>query len=389
MIAFLFVTAYVAVATGGSWVWLKSKSMTKHAWTAFAILATCGSAVSIGAVQFIRGIGLDVQELSIVDTVAGQTQANATSYFGLKSATHTTLDLRVPTDATSPNDIAPASPPLLKPLPKIGTIWSSESTTYSAGMKYEAIASLGELRNVPFRATLKQFECRWNGPLNGRVTASLVRETGGMDLLESSWIQNDLDTDLEECYLFVPNLDRSGSLAVSRAMQIRAIQSLPKLEVGTRVSIGQWLQYLTQKQRTQSRRQDATYDQGDLSLAKLHSEWLKALRIRIDRYGDQERPNVRVNASELLAALMLLTTFDEIDQTAMRQRHDNELYRTACEHLDLSMKMRRDTALFIGFSRQPGPTRLCRRTTSGGEWRAIEPEQATVMYRVLIPVGEE
>src|SRR5690606_38578136 len=74
-----------------------------------------------------------------------------------------------------------------------------------AGQRYEAVAALGELREVPLRATLKQFEATWRGPMDGTLEASLRRErAAAINLHPESWIHNKLGTDLTDCYLLVP-----------------------------------------------------------------------------------------------------------------------------------------------------------------------------------------
>ena len=45
-------------------------------------------------------------------------------------------------------------------------------------------------------------------------------------------------------------------------------------------------------------------------------------------------------------------------------------------------------ALFVGFSEEPGPLRLCRRKPGAdvGAWKAIKPSSSLVMYRIAVPV---
>ncbi|MHC4674618.1 MAG: hypothetical protein ACYTBZ_19210, partial [Planctomycetota bacterium] len=85
LFAFIFVSFYILTATAGSWSLLKRKNLIQHNWSAFTVVALLASAISLIAVQVIRGYGRQVQELTIVDATAGKYQASATSYLGLKT----------------------------------------------------------------------------------------------------------------------------------------------------------------------------------------------------------------------------------------------------------------------------------------------------------------
>jgi hypothetical protein len=86
--------------------------------------------------------------------------------------------------------------------------------------------------------------------------------------------------------------------------------------------------------------------------------------------------------------MLLMTTFDEIDPRALAR--SNDLDRTAGHVLDRSRAMTRNHALFIGFSTEPGPARLCYRKAGNdsGQWRDIEPDKSLVMYRISVPIAD-
>ena len=86
------------------------------------------------------------------------------------------------------------------------------STGDSFAVKRDYTIRYGEIQmaSVPVRATVKQFESCWYGPLPSRqpgtlpnlgtIRASLTALTGGQ-LGSGSWIANNTDLDLRECYL--------------------------------------------------------------------------------------------------------------------------------------------------------------------------------------------
>jgi len=388
--AFAFVALYVAVATGGSWVWLIRRSMTQHAWISFSAVAILGSVASVGAVQLIRGIGVSVEEFTVVDARAGSSNSIASSYLGLKSAAHINVDLKIPVDWRDPeNDTTvPAS---LRPLSPIGEIMGMGSdNVFTAGQRYQAIPQAGELHDVPLRATLKQFEGLWQGSLDGRINASLSRRSGNTaELSENSWIQNNLHVDLEQCYLFIPVRNFQDGSTSRASIGIYALHDLEKLRSGDRIAIGQWLDVITDTERKRQRKPNYVHRQSTTTLSNLQDGWLKRLGIVHDPYGRQtSKRRLEMNTDQFTGAMMLMTTFDEIDPASIRS--NRELNRTAGHVLDRSLAMTRNQALFVGFSYEPGPARLCYRKSQAGvsrRWRDIEPDKSVIMYRISVPIA--
>ena len=97
---------------------------------------------------------------------------------------------------------------------------------------------------------------------------------------------------------------------------------------------------------------------------------------------------VKIDAEKSVSALLLLTAFSEIDQRDLSQR--GGIDRSQGQRLDRSRYLTRNTALLVGFSKDPGPARLCWRKagTERGGWKPIDPSQSNVMYRIAIPVNE-
>ena len=380
--AFLFVVVYVTVATGGSWAWLKRKKILHHAWLAFAIVALFASGISVLAFQWSRGISYGLQEISVVDGRTASNEVVCRSYFGLKTPTHVQLDLLVPQDARQLDAVndSPASLRPMSPSPQ-------DSSGYEAFERYSALATVGELHRVPIRATLKQLESQWRGELPGRFFASLKWLRGGTNQLsEESWVENQLGTDLFDCYLFVTRQD----VRVNRPYRDLFIRVYPLgiLPAGKRV--------VNFEERLQSMVQSgAAGGEGKVILATRFEEccvgWLRQLGIRMDqpRYQQAEVQRVTVGQQEFVNAMLLMTLFSEIDRDRF-QGTGCTVKSSEGEVLDRSLDLRGDNALFVGFSRERGPSRLCYRQAgaTGRSWKILDPGKADVVYRMTVPIGE-
>ena len=87
--------------------------------------------------------------------------------------------------------------------------------------------------------------------------------------------------------------------------------------------------------------------------------------------------------------LLLLTTWTEYDPTLDAvPLQAYELVAGHLRRLDLSENLTSNRALLVGFTREPGPARLCVRP--GGKKRRdfepIEPSEARTMFRISLPV---
>jgi hypothetical protein len=271
--AFAFVALYVATATGGSWIWLVRRNMSRHAWITFSAVAILGSGASVGAVQLIRGIGLEVHELAVVDADAGSPDSATTTYLGLKAAKHTEIDLKVPTDWRDLDDESiSAAPAALRPLTPVAQITGMDvGSVFTAGQRYQAIPQAGELHDVPLRATLKQFEGFRHGDMEGQISGGLRRRPGNTaELSDSSWIRNDLPFDLTDCYLFTPAWNFRDGRTNRASLGIYALK-LEKLKSGETITIGRWIDILTEARRKDSGNPDAIVRQTTTNLGDLQS----------------------------------------------------------------------------------------------------------------------
>jgi len=398
LFAFIFVSAYILLATLGNWSWLKRKGMIQHNWTTFAAATIVASGISLLAVQFIRGYGHRVQELAIVDARANSYEASATCYFGLKTASHTLLDLRVPSDWSQPEE-SPELAGNLRPFPPSSS-FRFDTNVYAAGKEYQSVASLGELRSVPLRATLKQFEAHWHGQMNHQLKAELRRKNSNTSYLRGdSWIHNDLHTDLNNCYLLVPDRNIRLTRAI-RSIQI-FVYAIGPLKAGEKITINKIVEAilkqkaaqgpLKERQKLLDEMLDNVNEWTPPRLNEYHKEWLKRIGIRQNyqyRYGAGDDDKVRVETRNYDSALLLLTTYDDID-TDLFTNSWHDIGRSHGQRLDRSPFVNNHTALLVGFSEDPSPCRLCWRKpgAKSNKWKPIHPDESHVMYRIEIPIA--
>jgi len=187
LVAFLFVGGYVVVATLASWWWLAARGRTHLSWTIFAGLAVVASVLSLGTVGLLRGVfSRGVQSVHVVDMVAGQSAARGPCLFGYGSPVRQHVDLQLP-----------GRDSFVYALPR----GPKNKDQFMTPARYTARPSLGELRGVLMRATLKQVEGYWEGELDGTIRADLVVDRRTGRLTPASWIANELPHKLEGGYL--------------------------------------------------------------------------------------------------------------------------------------------------------------------------------------------
>ncbi len=388
LFAFCFVVAYIALSTVGLWAWLRRIRRTQLAWPAFAVTVVLAGAASLGAVQWIRGFGQKVQEVTVVDARAGAPDAVATSFFGLRTPAHDRLDLCVPQDWTRPRDAVERRASLLPLRAPTDRMFEER---YATSMQYQAVARLGELQDVPFRATAKEFEAHWRGPHPGIVGGALAfaPDRPG-ELTDASWIVNRLPEDLRECLLLVRAPGR---------LDVR-VYPIGELAAGRRIAIEEVVLRHLREKDPHSRASKGTTPMPAVidsrswsppTLAAMHGTWTRAMGLHPGeaayRWGREEEEHIRVDTTTAQTALLMLTTRAEIDPAALGEGLAVDLGGGG-RRLDLSRELDGRQALFVGFSDRPGPARLCVRRSGGSKrWRALHPATAQVMYRVLLPVG--
>ena len=183
--ALAFVAAYILIATLGSWTWLRRRSLAHLSWTAFAIAAVVFSVISLGAVRVSRGFSR-LHSMAMLDLESGARAAQGPVYFGYRSAGRQLLDLSMP-----------GGDDFLRPL----TAATNKTVEYATPLRYEAQPGKAELDGAPIRATLKQFEGYWAGPLDGTIGTRLVASRRTGRITPESWIANDLNVKVVGGYL--------------------------------------------------------------------------------------------------------------------------------------------------------------------------------------------
>jgi hypothetical protein len=312
--------------------------------------------------------------------VAGQREATADCYFGLKTATHVRQDLKLPKDPLAPEESA-SLPGALRPLPCDLMNPMVLQKTYSSSLRYDALAGIGQLADVPFRATLKKFQGTWRGEIEGSVTASLRREAG-FTLTGDSWIQNQLGTSLDDGYLFIAGDAPSANLSL-RVF----VYPMGEIVDNQRVEIGEVVELLTKKTQTAREiEQGRTWRPGSLR-NDLVPSWFNNVGFRqIGNFGDPSGRKVKVDEKSVVSALLLLTFYSEIEPNTLASRG---VVRPMAANLDCSDRVSENNALFVGFSRDRGPARLFGRNSERREsddWDAYSVSNSLVMYRVWIPL---
>lgn len=399
--AMLFVMAYVGLSTFGSWGFLKARGWSKHNWTAFALCAAAAAVVSITAAQSIRGVGRKLHQLTIVDATAGERQARALAYFGLKTGTHSVLDVWL-----AENHARDPEPRLsecfLRPLAMRHVAGESRLSFADPGT-YNLGPATAELWRVPVRATLKQFEGRWRGDLLGRLDASIriVKRAFEKSAKDSnavvepcfdpgSTITNRLGVDLEGCLLFQPTSNRyplGATVIGSRATGPHKIivHALGDLRDGETVNLASRL-YLDENGIPR------TWEEWHHALLDWHNRWAGdfARSVPGATLRAKESAIKTVRQETYQEALLLATTLSEYDEYNSGVTGFDQLpvmfSRQRCRSLDLSGLLTDDMVLLVGFARDPGPVSLCTRAGPDGDYKRLTPKEAWTVYRIIIPI---
>ncbi len=380
LVAALASVAYVLLATFGVWGFLSKRGWRHHSWNAFALAAIAASVLSVVVVQSRRGFGATLRQLSVIDAEAGDTVGWGTAYFGLKTSIDRKMDLWLPADREAASEPHETSC-FLRPLP--GTMDASgERTSFADPEEYRLIPASAVIEDVRMRATLKRFEGRWMGPLAGRLTGEIF--VRGREMSEDSYVMNELGVDLVSCWLLHPVINADDQQGFrSNAVYAYELGNLPA--DGERVLLHP-LCY------TPKLKQTLPQFMASVTLAKRQTEWGTPFRSLVgDLSFGGDRPKGPPLGEEQ-RALMLLSTVGEYDpsQDANMSRHIFGLptwSRDRARALDLRDQLQKDCVYLIGFTDDPGPIGLFRRTGNRG-YRLLEPAdgEARTMYRFRIPV---
>jgi len=372
--ALVFVAAYIVLATLVTWVWLVRQRRTTWAWSVFGVVAVGASALSLGAVNMSRGLWAEAKTVSLVDVTAGQATGRATCWFGYYSPRPDRVELSL---GTAPGDGSEAGAAYLRPLSP-----PDPTTRYATVERYAAWPERGVLRDVPLRATLKQFEGFWSGDLGGTVRASLTVDRASGRITPGSWIANDLPAGVGGGWLlyFDPRVSGAQRPAATRRAHRAALGVVPAAYNVLVVSVGP----LGAGDRSPGPRGAAEY--------RRHDEALAAWRRRAE--GDNSPPpdlptlwaqqidwvaRILPGFGELAAlasthSMYLPSTERDFDQVGRL------LNRRGLPDRDVTHWLREGQAVLLLWSDEPGPAVLHR------DGRPFPAVSGRTLYRVRVPL---
>lgn len=233
------------------------------------------------------------------------------------------------------------------------------------------------------RATLKELEGAWEGLVEGRLEGQLRtqrfrRKAGGYSdrFVEGTFLRNRLGVDLQNCIL----LDTLDEFSPTSALQVRVF------ELGTIAASGSASElnetslhrhFFKPDPKDASREVEVTQT-PDLTVA--FRQWINVLL----PYFGTERGERRIEGLDRVGsartAMLLLSVLTLYDPVRDHPSFNGTLVRGMGRRMDCLHQLRRDQAILIGFSDQPGPVSLSVNN------RRLRPGTSTTMYRFVIPV---
>lgn len=370
MTLMLLIVAYGLAATLGTWLVLKRRNLVQFSWLVFAGVAIIGSVGAAMLVQSARGIRADVRQQSVIDLDGPSGLAHVRTVYGLKMPYDARVNVSFTTagrDDLSAEELADC---YIRPFSEME---ASIGTAFAVRRDYKIQYGRAELSDVPVRATAKQFESYWRGPIGGTVQASLMGASGGQ-LAPGSWITNGTDLDLRECYLVY---------ATTSSQNIRARDGMINVVRIGRIPPGKTRNDLAELT-------NGTVDRAEPLDAVSTRLWWKNLPIE-NPYGrgNQEVTPVALTdtATRVLAATMMSVLSDVPGQAGgffMQGPNEKldpfrELPRQGAHWLDLRNVLDGRSALLVGVASTPGPTRL------KVDDRSYQPSAGECIVRVVVP----
>lgn len=208
LLGFLVFGAYWLVA-GPVGYWLLGRAgMKRHAWVGFALAAAVFSAVAWGGATAIRPDSIEVQHLTVVDSVHGQTVQRAQGWGSVLAPWYGDATIAVEdgdySDAAAEGVGLRRWHDLLAPWSPVSGLGLVGGFPDNRGYRIEARAP--DSATVPARSTVKQFRIDWAGtgrwalptptglPGDTSVPELTLREDGSVD----GFLRHDLPGDLED-----------------------------------------------------------------------------------------------------------------------------------------------------------------------------------------------
>ena len=334
-----------------------------------------GSLLGVGMVWTLRGLSTRVWQTATIDGQSGLAYAEGTCLIGIRTPDHTRLNLRLPAGDPNHSDGRAGLP--IWPMPETSRLEVGDSR-YVSPESYRSSRSGDELRQVPVRATLKEFQAHWHGLLAGTLEAKLVALRVPDDPAiryefgPGSYIRNHLGVNLHDCYIF-ETLDEVATSA-ARVGCFR-LGELPASGPGSELdgaAIARRLFY-----------ESSPTGGGARRITKW--PWLEDhIRVWINELpgagwmgDDQAVRTQRLTADQEYRPLLLLSVYNLIAHDRLENRW---VRRSHGRTLDVSHWLTSRSAVLIGWTDEPPPV------TVEVDGELIQPSKARTIYRFVIPV---
>ncbi len=412
LLAGTFTLSYVFIATFGSWTFLSRRGWRRYSWTMFSVTALASSVLSVVVVNWMRGFGDTIHQLSIIDVEAGSQRAHATVLFGLKTNTDKRMDVWLPSDPVGAISPGPSTC-WIKPIPGRNDV-SSGITSFADPGDYRLIPGSAEIRNVRIRGTLKQFEGRWDGTIDGTIDGNIV--INNRLISEESYVVNSLSVPLERCRLIHSTIDFADTDSINASNQLRD-QSTFVYNIGELPNDGSRVM-LYDRCFLNASGETAIQIREKSKLVYAQDRWADNFKGLLSSIGLGSTPDAQYAGGQEQLALLLASTVGEFsakDTGGLGIMGLSSFYaisRDRLRQLDLTDSLiagapataassddktgyrvmaapkRSGNVILIGFSDSAGPIRLFSKQGEDN-FRPIEPDDqyATTMYRFRIPVS--
>ena len=375
-----FVGAYIAAATLVSFFWLKSKRQATWAWPVFGLIAVAVSLLSWGTVRASRGLADQLHSVAIIDLDASASHGRGWAWFGYRSTNRQTPDFTL--RGTSED---PLRPPLTYLRPRTP---GRRTNTYPTPARYTVYPDEARIEDVPLRATLKQFEGRWEGDVGGAIRGRLIVDRRAGQVTASSWVANDLPADLVGGVLLYLDPRTPGDLPATVSELRQA--SYRRATLGATPPpfnvLAVPLPPLARGTRTQQRLGAALY----AGVGQEFARWQQNTNRR-----EYQRPDLPTlldlqnddwaGANSFAAAAFLASTIDfylhaELSRENQFDDLGTPVQMTGLPELDISHWLRPGQAVLLYVSETPA------RLTLERNGAPVAASRGNVLYRVRLPV---
>jgi hypothetical protein len=269
-------------------------------------------------------------------------------------------------------------------MPAHSSFFGDQETRFVASESYRSEGLGAVCKNVPVRATLKEFIGQWTGPLGGRLDGKLVFVRATATDLDAnyrqvvgtgSFLHNNLGVTLKNCYL----IETSSVVGPHRPFLTQCY------EIGTLTASGDGSSLDLEQLRRRMYFGRAQIGSAPVALKSLPTlsdhinGWINEFRMlgQINPMG-QTTPVKKLNIRQEYCALALLSVYGYLPEDSAN--NSIGLVRSHGRPLDDSHLLTDRTALLIGFSDDPPPATL----RVDGD--LLESDRSLTVYRILIPV---